>query len=156
MNELLKKLFKELKNKNLTISTSESVTCGLIAKYIGDISGISSYYKGGFVVYSNEAKINLLSVNKETIDKYGAVSKETAREMCLNTSKIMKTNISISITGNAGPNVMENKENGKSYVCISVDEKIYEKEISLNKSNSRNDNRELFAIETIEFLLKSI
>ena len=75
------KLFKLLKFYNLTISTAESCTGGMIASAITNVSGASAFFGTGVVTYSNEAKMKLISVNKETLDKYGAVSEQTATEM---------------------------------------------------------------------------
>ena len=94
---------KLLSNKHLTIATAESCTGGLIANRITDISGSSNYFIKGYVTYSIESKIQDLGVKKETIMKYGAVSKETAEEMALGAKKKARTDIAISTTGIAGP-----------------------------------------------------
>lgn len=83
----------------LTISTAESCTGGMIASKLIDVSGISSSFMEGIVCYSNEAKIKRLKVKKETLEKYGAVSEETAREMLDG----LKTDVGIATTGIAGP-----------------------------------------------------
>lgn len=97
------KIGEILLEKNLTLSVAESCTGGLLASKITDISGSSKYFKGGICVYSNEAKINLLGVEKKTIEKFGAVSEETALEMALNARKKFDSDIGLSTTGIAGP-----------------------------------------------------
>ena len=104
MRNLSLKIVKLLTKKKLTVSFAESCTGGLLASSITSISGSSKVFNMGLVTYSNNAKIKLLQVPKKTITKYGAVSHETCLSMVKNLSKISKANISISITGVAGPN----------------------------------------------------
>ena len=104
MNNLSLKIVNLLAKKKLTVSFAESCTGGLLASSITSISGSSRIFNMGLVTYSNNAKVKLLKVPKKTITKYGAVSYETCLSMVKNLSKISKSNISISITGVAGPN----------------------------------------------------
>ena len=104
MSNLSLKIVKLLNKKKLTVSFAESCTGGLLASSITSISGSSKVFNMGLVTYSNNAKVKLLKVPKKTITKYGAVSYETCLSMVKNLSKISKANISISITGVAGPN----------------------------------------------------
>ena len=104
MSNLSLKIVKLLASKRLTVSFAESCTGGLLSSSITSISGSSKVFNMGLVTYSNNAKVKLLKVPKKTINKYGAVSYETCLSMVKNLSKISKSNISISITGVAGPN----------------------------------------------------
>ena len=103
MKKNAQKLVKLLSKKNLKISFAESCTGGLLSSSITSISGSSKVFTIGLVTYSNQSKISLLKVNKKTILKHGAVSYETCLSMVKNLSKISKTNISVSVTGVAGP-----------------------------------------------------
>ena len=103
MKKLSQKLVKLLTKKKLKISFAESCTGGLLSSSITSISGSSKVFKIGLVAYSNQSKIKALKVPKKTIRKYGAVSYETCLSMLKNLSKVYKTNISVSITGIAGP-----------------------------------------------------
>lgn len=85
------------------ITTAESCTGGLISAAITEISGSSQWFDRGFVTYSNDAKIKMLGVQAETIEKFGAVSLETAREMALGAIKNSNADVSVSVTGIAGP-----------------------------------------------------
>ena len=87
----------------MRISIAESCTGGLLSSAITSISGSSKVFTIGFVVYSNNSKINVLKVSKKIIKKYGAVSKQVCLAMVKNISKISKTSLSVSITGIAGP-----------------------------------------------------
>ena len=103
MRIISQKIVKLLSKKNLKFSFAESCTGGLLSSSITSISGSSEVFTLGFVTYSNLAKINILKVPKKILIKHGAVSYETCSSMVKNINKISKTNISLSITGVAGP-----------------------------------------------------
>ena len=103
MRKLSKKTVNFLKNKKLKISFAESCTGGLLSSSITSISGSSKVFTLGLVTYSNNSKINILKIPKKIIVKNGAVSYETCLYMVKNLSKISNANISVSITGVAGP-----------------------------------------------------
>ena len=103
MKNLSQKIVRLLKKKRLKISFAESCTGGLLSSSITSINGSSKVFNLGLVTYSNQSKINTLKVSRKTIMKYGAVSYETCLSMLKNLNKISKTNMSVSITGVAGP-----------------------------------------------------
>ena len=103
MMNLSKKIVKLLIKKKNRISFAESCTGGLLSSVITSISGSSKIFTLGLVTYSNSSKINVLKVPKKIITKHGAVSYETCLSMVKNLNRISKTNISVSITGIAGP-----------------------------------------------------
>ncbi len=135
MKKLSQKLVKLLRAKKLKVSFAESCTGGLLSSSITSISGSSKIFTLGLVTYSNQAKINILKVPKKTIMKYGAVSYETCLSMVKNLSKISKTNISLSITGVAGPKGgTELKPVGLVYIGIKKSNKtLVKKYIFKNK-----------------------
>lgn len=92
-----------LTQHKLTITTAESCTGGLIAGTLINVSGISDYYQEGYITYSNESKHRLLGVSEETLSRFGAVSKETAREMAIGAAKTANADVSVISTGVAGP-----------------------------------------------------
>ena len=100
----MKNLVKILIKKKLKIAFVESCTGGMLASKITSVSGASKVFGIGFVTYSNQAKINVLKVNKSIIKKYGAVSPKCCEAMVKNLAKISKAQINVSITGIAGPN----------------------------------------------------
>ena len=137
MSNLSLKIVKLLTKKKLTVSFAESCTGGLLASSITSISGSSKVFNMGLVTYSNNAKVKLLQVPKKTITKYGAVSYETCLSMVKNLSKISKANISISITGVAGPNGgTKAKPVGLVYIGLKKGSKIIVKK-NLFKSKKR-------------------
>ena len=103
MKKLSKKIVKLLIKKKLKISFAESCTGGLLSSAITSIGGSSKIFNLGLVTYSNQSKIKILKVPRKIIMKHGAVSYETCLSMVKNLNKIVKTNISVSITGIAGP-----------------------------------------------------
>ena len=104
MKNLANKLVKKLIKKKLKVSFAESCTGGMLSSTITSISGSSKIFNLGLITYSDIAKMNILKVPKKIIAKHGAVSKECCLSMVNNLSKISKANISVSITGIAGPN----------------------------------------------------
>ena len=138
MKKLLQKVVKLLSKKRLKISLAESCTGGLLSSSITSISGSSKVFTLGLVTYSNQAKINILKVPKRIIIKHGAVSYETCLSMVKNLNKISKTNISVSITGVAGPKGgTKQKPVGLVYIGIKKGNKTMVKKF-LFKSKKRN------------------
>ena len=136
MKKRAQELVKLLSKKNLKISFAESCTGGLLSSSITSISGSSKVFTIGLVTYSNQSKISLLKVNKKTILKHGAVSYETCLSMVKNLSKISKTNISVSVTGVAGPKGgTKQKPVGLVYIGIKRGNKtIIRKNLFKNKN----------------------
>ena len=135
--------------KLLTISTAESCTGGMIASKLIEVPGISTNFIEGIVSYSNEAKIKRLKVKKETLEKYGAVSEEVAREMLAG----LKTDIGISTTGIAGPDGgTKDKPVGLVYIGIKVknEVKIFRRELK----GDRNKIRQRAMMHALYNLLK--
>lgn len=92
-----------LKSKKLSLSTAESCTGGGVAAAITSVAGSSEYFMGGIVAYSNDVKVSLLHVSSETLEKYGAVSRETVMEMAAGAMNTLKTDCAIATSGIAGP-----------------------------------------------------
>lgn len=133
----------------MNISIAESCTGGMIASRLVDVPGVSSVLKEGVVTYSNEAKINRLGVKKETLEKYGAVSEETAREMVLG----LDSDIAIATTGIAGPDGgTQEKPVGLVYIGIRVKDKVYVERKIFN--GSRNKVRERAVLQSLFSLIK--
>ena len=135
--------------KPLTISTAESCTGGMIASKLIEVPGISENFIEGIVSYSNEAKIKRLKVKKETLEKYGAVSEEVAREMLAG----LKTDIGISTTGIAGPDGgTKEKPVGLVYIGIKVKDevKVFKRELK----GDRNKIRQRAMMHALYNLLK--
>ena len=137
MKKISQKVVKLLSKKRLKISFAESCTGGLLSSAITSINGSSKVFTLGLVAYSNQAKINILKVPKSIIFKHGAVSYETCLKMVKNLNQISKTNISVSITGVAGPKGgTKLKPVGLVYIGIKKGNKILVKK-NYFKSNKR-------------------
>lgn len=112
---------KLLKKHDLTVSTVESCTGGLAAGRLVNVPGVSDVFKAGFITYSNKAKRKLVGVKKETLERYGAVSPETAREMAVGAAKASGADVALSVTGIAGPDGgSEEKPVGLVYMACFV------------------------------------
>lgn len=148
-DRLESKVVELLKEKNLTISTAESCTGGMLASKLIDVAGVSEIFKEGIVSYSNEAKMKFLGVKKETLERYGAVSEETAKEMVMG----LQTDIGLATTGIAGPDGgSEEKPVGLVYMGIKIKDKIYvEKRVF---KGDRNKIRERTVSHTLFTLIK--
>jgi PncC family amidohydrolase len=155
MQKALRKLLKDtgflLRKKGWTISIAESCTGGLIGYLLTSIPGSSGYFVGGVIAYSNEVKINLLSVSRQTLKKFGAVSEETVREMAYGVKKLLKTNVGISVSGIAGPTGGDdNKPIGTVALGVDIPQKIITNIVNFN--GDRNKIRETAAIRILEML----
>ena len=156
MSNLSLKIVKLLTKKKLTVSFAESCTGGLLASSITSISGSSKVFNMGLVTYSNNAKVKLLKVPKKTITKYGAVSYETCLLMAKNLSKISKSNISISITGIAGPNGgTKEKPVGLVYIGLKKGSKIIIKK-NLFKSKNRVSIQKATVNQALKMILNTL
>ena len=152
MKKLTNKIIIKLIKKKLKISFVESCTGGMLSSTITSISGSSKVFNLGLVTYSNKMKIDILKVPKKIISKYGAVSKECCLSMVKNLSKISKANISVSITGIAGPNGgTKLKPVGLVYIGIKKGNKII-----INKNLFKSKNRISIQIATVIASLKII
>ena len=149
------KLISVLSQKNMTLVTAESCTGGLISSKITSVPGASSVYVGSAVTYSNEMKQLLLGVSADTLEKYGAVSSETASEMALGAWKNLKANAAIAVTGIAGPGGgTAEKPVGLVYVGICVDGNV--RTLKLNLRGSRDMIRTRTCSMAFIELLKTI
>jgi len=152
MKILANKLVKKLIKRKLKISFAESCTGGMLSSAVTSISGSSKVFDLGLITYSNKAKINVLKVPKKIISKYGAVSNECCLSMVKNLSKISKANISVSITGVAGPNGgTKLKPVGLVYIGIKKG-----KNITVQRNLFKSKNRILIQKATTLKVLKTI
>lgn len=138
-----------------TLATAESCTGGLIAKRITDISGSSEMFGYGAVTYANEAKMKLLSVKKETLEKHGAVSPETAAEMAEGVRKLSGADIGVATTGIAGPGG-GTKEKPVGLVYLGVSSKNGTRTLRLMLSQGRDRVRLLASTNALSEALKEL
>lgn len=130
---------KLLRRNNATISTAESCTGGYIAHLITSISGSSDYYKGSVIAYANEIKIRELGVNKDDLDKYGAVSQQVVEQMADEVRVKMKTDYALSTSGIAGPDGgTEEKPIGTIWIAMATPNGIVSQKFLLGKDRERN------------------
>jgi len=127
-----------LKANDLTISTAESCTGGLLAGRIINVAGVSDNYKSGFVTYSNKAKRKLIGVKRSSLEKYGAVSEQVAAEMAVGTHGVNKADVVIATTGIAGPDGgTDEKPVGLVYISCYVCGKVTVKEFRFSGNRAK-------------------
>jgi nicotinamide-nucleotide amidase len=146
-NDSLSKIIGEkLISLQKTLSTVESCTAGGIANEIVTIPGSSAYYQGTIVAYSYELKSNLVNVNPQTLEKHGAVSEETVKEMVSGGLKVLNTDFCIATTGIAGPDGgTQDKPVGTVWVAVASKEKIVTKCFYFGDNRERNMKMTIFA-----------
>ena len=156
MKKLSQKIVNVLRKKGLKISFAESCTGGLLSSSITSISSSSKVFTIGLVTYSNQSKINLLKVPKKIISKHGAVSYETCLSMVKNLNKISKTNISVSITGIAGPKGgTKKKPVGLVFIGIKKGNKTLVKKY-LFKNKKRSSIQKVTVYKALNLILSFI
>lgn len=157
MESLCYEIIELLRLKNLTLASAESCTGGLISKMITDVAGCSDVFEGGVVSYSNDVKMKLLGVKAETLEKHGAVSGETAKEMALGVRQACMADVGISTTGIAGPTGgTAEKPVGTVYIGISFGDICESELLSINPEYSREKIRNVAAQKILELLYKKI
>ncbi|MFL2548756.1 MAG: CinA family protein [Gammaproteobacteria bacterium] len=155
LDKILNSLGEILVDKNLKLSLCESCTGGLLSKICTDHSGSSQWFSGSFVTYSNNFK-QIIGVNKKTLEKYGAVSKNVALEMSVVTLNSTRSDVCLSITGIAGPDGGSSEKPVGTVYFSCVDKyggKIHEKCFF---SGTRNEIRNLAAKKGFQIILDCV
>jgi nicotinamide-nucleotide amidase len=152
--QIVSKVHDLLKGRGLTLAVAESCTGGLICHYLTEQPGASAFFVAGVVSYVKEMKERILGVSPETIEIYGVVSGETAREMAEKTRVLAGTDYSLSSTGNLGPDVLEGKERGLVYVGACSRTKTFTRELHLK--GDRACNKKEGALKALEFLVEVV
>lgn len=150
--KLEQKVHRLLKEKAYKVATAESCTGGLLAGTLINVAGASDIIDMSFVTYSNEAKNQLVYVAFDTIDKYGVVSEQVAKEMALGAAKHAQAQVGLSTTGFAGPGGGgENKPVGTVCFGISINEKVY-----TYTHIFKNISRQYIRKASVKFILKKL
>lgn len=146
---------KLLKKHELTVTTAESCTGGLLAGTLVGVPGVSEVFREGFVTYSNKAKRKLLDVSKSTLKKYGAVSAQTAKEMAKGGVFATDADICVAITGLAGPDgATPEKPIGLVYIACYMNDKVHVEEFRFK--GDRQKIRERSVVQALDVLRRSI
>ena len=143
-----------LKKYELTVTTAESCTGGLIAGRRVNVSGASEVFREGFVTYSNKAKRKILDVSKGTLKKYGAVSEQTAKEMATGGVFATDADVCIAVTGIAGPSTEGDKPVGLVYIACYMKDKVKVEEYHFK--GNRDKIREQAVVKSLDLLRRSI
>ena len=156
MKLISENIVKKLIKKKIKISIAESCTGGLLSSTITSVSGSSKVFTLGLIAYSNKSKTKVLKVSKKIIKKYGAVSKQVCLAMAKNVSKISKSNMSVSVTGIAGPSGGTSKKPvGLVYVCVKKGNKINIKKY-LHKNKGRFYIQKVTVNKCLELILRAL
>lgn len=148
-------LTKLLIKKKYTMTTAESCTGGMIAARMVNAPGVSAVLKSGFITYANEAKEELLGVSHDTLEKFGAVSRETAEEMAEGAVKAAHTDVAVAVTGIAGPDGgTKEKPVGLVYIGVNVRGNVEVREYHF--SGSRQKIRESVTAAALTFLREKL
>ena len=146
---------KLLEKYELTVTTAESCTGGLLAGRLINVPGASDVFKEGFITYSNKAKRKYLDVNKSTLKKYGAVSEQTAREMAVGGVFAADSDACVAVTGIAGPDGgTEEKPVGLVYIATYMKDQITVAEYQFK--GNREKIREQAVVKALDLLRRSI
>lgn len=140
-----------LKKHNLKIATAESCTGGMVASFITSVSGVSDVFEMGITSYSCRIKNEILGVEKDTLDKFGAISEQTARQMAENVKRIAGSDIGVSVTGVAGPSSSEGHPMGYVFIALADGEKTTVKLLNIEPI-SREFVRETVVSELFELI----
>ena len=151
-------LVRILRKRGLHVATAESCTGGYVAKRLTDVSGASEVFECGVVTYSNRMKHQLLEVSQQTLDTFGAVSEETAREMAAGVRRLSGAEIGISVTGNAGPEPSEGKEVGLVYIGVDSPEmsRVFMLQVNRRDQDARETIRYLASSHALSLILKAV
>jgi len=155
-DETLEKVIgRLLKQQNKTISTAESCTGGKVAQILTSVAGASNYFKGSVVSYATEAKISILGISEDLIEKYSVVSAEVAKQMAINVQKLLKTDYAIATTGNAGPSKGDsNAEVGTVFIALATPNEVIVEEFNFGQPRDKVIDRA--AVKSLEMLRKEI
>lgn len=140
-----------LKKHNLKIATAESCTGGMVASFITSVSGVSDVFEMGITSYSCRIKNEILGVEKDTLNKFGAISEQTARQMAENVKRIAGSDIGVSVTGVAGPSSSEGHPMGYVFIALADGEKTTVKLLNIEPI-SREFVRETVVTELFELI----
>ena len=155
MESIENKIVSALRKRKMTIATAESCTGGLVSAKITSVSGSSDVISFSMVTYSNEAKIQKLGVKKETIEQFGAVSEQTAKEMAERIKLLAESDVGVGVTGVAGPSTSEGKPVGLVFIGVSFDDRTIVQRLELGDL-TRDEIREKAAEKALNLTLKGV
>lgn len=147
---VIKKIADKLVERDYRLSVAESCTGGFISHAITNLPGSSRFFDLGVVSYSEEAKRSVLGVSAFSLKRHGTVSEETAIAMAKGVRRISGTNVALSVTGIAGPEIIEGKEIGLIYIAVAMED--MEKSQGIRLTGEREDIKKQASLEALKFL----
>ena len=153
--ELACRLVQLCCDRGVTVATAESLTAGMVSSAIADVPGASAVLRGGAVTYCDEVKHAVLGVSAETLERFSAVSADTAREMCLGARSLFGTDMAVSFTGYAGPaGGTDADPAGTVYIGLSSPSQIRVHRFGFE--GNRNDVRRAASIQALRLLIDEL
>lgn len=150
-NSLAKVVCHLLKDSNTSITAAESLTAGLFQSTLTEFSGASSFFQGGFVTYSLIQKASLLGIPQKDLEANGVVSDFTAKAMAKSAREKLDADIAVSLTGVAGPEMLENQPVGTVYIGLATRREVIAKKIVIS-GRSRSDIREIAVLNALNLV----
>ena len=147
---IIREIADVLTSRGLRLSVAESCTGGFISNAITDFPGSSKFFQLGVVSYSEESKKSVLGISASLMNKHGMVSEETASAMAEGVRKLGCSDVSLSVTGVAGPESMEGREPGLVYMAVSVKEHL--ESMGMKLEGGREDIKRQASLEALKFL----
>ncbi|HPR81235.1 MAG TPA: competence/damage-inducible protein A [Enterococcus sp.] len=135
-NSLANVVVELLKKNQQTLTAAESLTAGAFQATLGDISGVSEVFPGGFVTYSAETKANFLGIEKEFLEQVGTVSQECVEQMAINARKLAQTDYAVAFSGVAGPNELEGQPAGTVWIALASEQGIHSQNYHFTRDRS--------------------
>jgi PncC family amidohydrolase len=151
---LIKRVHSLFVSRRLTLAVAESCTAGQVSYYVTSLPGASAFFTGGLITYSVAMKRELLGVSSETLDRFGAVSEQTAREMAERVRVLCRSDWGLGTTGNLGPDVLEGKERGLVYIAVASEAGTVTRELLLK--GSRDENKHAAAFSVLRVLVEAV
>lgn len=160
MSEKIEKILERLRERNLTLAFAESMSSGRVINEFSKCRGAGDVLLGGIVTYRPELKIQLLHVNKRTIDRHTAESRQVTSEMAYGIYKLLQPDIAAAVTGLASPGGSETKEKpvGTVFISIIYNDILYEYKEFFEPDNSKEekDSIEEIMLKTVDSVTKKI
>jgi len=152
--KIVRHINRIFRGKSLTLSVAESCTGGLVSHYLTAVPGASSFFMAGVVTYSASSKKSILGISQKVFTAHGIVSEETARHMAEEIRLLTKTDVSVSTTGNLGPDVLEDRPRGLVYIAVSARDGTVAKKCMFK--GTRGQIKEKAALAALVFLAEAV
>ncbi|EHI70486.1 competence/damage-inducible protein CinA [Streptococcus ictaluri 707-05] len=154
-NSLASETVKLLREKGKSVTAAESLTAGLFQATLGDFSGVSQVFAGGFVTYSMEEKSKMLGIPLSDLEKNGVVSAFTAEQMAEKSRQLTGADLGVGLTGVAGPDSLEGHQPGTVFIGLASENKVESVKVMIS-GRSRSDVRHIATLHAFNLVRKAL